>query len=103
MTIDTLIEHLKDAKSQIGGDCEVRFAQQPSWPFEYSIADCIVVDDDVRKNYETKAAIEEGIPMEDWEEWTHGRDFGYGDDCAYLVEGRQIGYLDEVAREEMGW
>jgi len=98
-----LIERLQEAKSWIGGDCEVRFAQQPSRPFEYSIADCVVVDDDVKREFETRSAIEEGIPMEDWDEWTNGRDFGYGDDCVYLVEGRQIGYLDEVAREEIGW
>ena len=102
MTIDMLIEYLEYAREEIGGDREVRFASQPHWPFEYSITDCKVVGEEVRKEYETQIAIEEGIPEEDIDDWRKGYSFD-GEDCVYLVEGRQLGYLDEVAKDEIGW
>jgi hypothetical protein len=69
MTVQELIEEL----NCVNPDAEIRFASQPSWPFEYSFSGPVEVED------------EEGFPT------------------VYLVEGRQIGYLPGQARDEIGW
>lgn len=78
MTVTELKEILED----MNPDAEVRFASQPSWPFEYDITDAI----------ETNQC--ECPP----------------DDCTcedevvvYLVEGSQLGYLPSEAKEAIGW
>lgn len=53
----------------------VRFASQPSWPFEYSISSEVYVKED-----------ESGEP-----------------EVIYLAEGTQLGYLPEDVREGLGW
>lgn len=62
-----LIEYLDD-------DVEIRFASQPSWPFEYD--------------------IDGGVEIEDEENNTT---------IFYLEEGRQIGYLPGNVKNELGW
>ena len=37
MTIAEMIEALESLQDDMGEDAEVLMAQQPSWPFEYSI------------------------------------------------------------------
>jgi hypothetical protein len=69
MTVQELIEEL----NYVNPDAEIRFASQPSWPFEYSFSGPVEVED------------EEGFPT------------------VYLVEGRQIGYLPGQAKDEIGW
>ena len=69
MTVQELIEEL----SYVNPDAEIRFASQPSWPFEYSFSGPVEVAD------------EDGLPT------------------VYLVEGSQLGYLPEEARDEIGW
>ena len=69
MTVQELIETL----NFMNPDSQIRFASQPSWPFEYSISDAVETED------------EEGFPT------------------VYLVEGHQIGYLPDNAKEEIGW
>ena len=54
----------------------VRFASQPSWPFEYSINGVVQTVVDNRGNEE---------------------------DIVYLEEGRQVGYLPKEAKDELGW
>ena len=71
---------LLDALQEMDPDTEIRFASQPSWPFEYSIHDIVIVDDEPEQD--------------DCEESTQ---------IVYLVEGRQIGYLPHEAKEEIGW
>ena len=73
MTVQELIEELK----YMDGDATVRFASQPSWPFEYSIYG--VVQTTVRDNEDNER------------------------DMVYLEEGRQVGYLPAEAKEELGW
>ena len=68
-TVSDLIEAL----NYMNPDSEIKFASQPSWPFEYSISNVIEVED------------EEGFPT------------------GYLVEGTQLGYLPEEAKDEIGW
>ena len=72
MTVRELIEELK----YMDGDATVRFASQPSWPFEYSINGVVQTIVDNRGNEE---------------------------DIVYLEEGRQVGYLPKEAKDELGW
>ena len=72
MTVEELIEELKF----YDGELEVRFASQPSWPFEYSISG--VIRTTIREHNNRYEAV-------------------------YLEEGRQLGYLPKEAKEELGW
>ena len=79
MTVRELIEELR----LFDQEAQVRFASQPSWPFEYSINGVVqaVVDKPDKHTYD-----------------------GYEtEDVVYLEEGRQIGYLPSGAKEELGW
>ena len=73
MTVRELIEELR----LMDQDAKVRFASQPSWPFEYSIYG--VVQTTVKDNKDNEI------------------------DMVYLEEGRQVGYLPAEAKEELGW
>ncbi len=73
MTVDELIQELK----YMDGDATVRFASQPSWPFEYSIYG--VVQTTVKDSRDNE------------------------EDIVYLEEGRQVGYLPKEAKDELGW
>ena len=72
MTVGELINELK----YMDEGATVRFASQPSWPFEYSINGVIQTIADNRGNEE---------------------------DIVYLEEGRQVGYLPKEAKDELGW
>jgi hypothetical protein len=74
MTVQELIEEL----NMMNPDAEVRFASQPSWPFENDINSVVSVE---VENSRTGEAVE----------------------IVYLEEGRQIGYLPGEAKEELGW
>jgi SpoU rRNA methylase family enzyme len=80
MVVQELIELLES----MNPESEVRFASQPSWPFEYSVSDVVEV-------------VEEGEEEEfdDREEDLQP--------VVYLVEGRQIGYLPGNVKDEIGW
>ena len=73
MTVGELINELK----YMDEGATVRFASQPSWPFEYSIYG--VVQTTVRDNEDNER------------------------DMVYLEEGRQVGYLPAEAKDELGW
>jgi len=78
MTAQELIEELEYAIERNGNqDVEVLIAQQPSWPFEYTIDQAVMVKDD---NEEPGGGLK-----------------------VYLGEGSQIGYLNEDASRELGW
>ena len=72
MTVGELINELK----YMDEGATVRFASQPSWPFEYSINGVVQTIVDNRGNEE---------------------------DIVYLEEGRQVGYLPSEAKDELGW
>ena len=80
MKIQDLIDALEEQKRIYGEQTEVRFAQQPSWPLEYSIDETVV-------------AFE---PSEDDNRET-------GEPIVYLAEADQIGYLPGAVSEELGW
>ena len=72
MTVGELIHELK----YMDEGATVRFASQPSWPFEYSINGVVQTIVDNKGNEE---------------------------DIVYLEEGRQVGYLPSEAKDELGW
>ena len=74
MTVRQLIEELEFMNQ----DAEIRFASQPSWPFEYSIDDVISVEIENRRTGEAEGVV-------------------------YLAEGRQLGYLPSEAKDDLGW
>ncbi len=73
MTVGELIHELK----YMDEGATVRFASQPSWPFEYSIYG--VVQTTVKDSRDNE------------------------EDIVYLEEGRQVGYLPKEAKDELGW
>jgi hypothetical protein len=74
MTVADLIYELE----QLNPEAQVRFASQPNWPFEYSIASVVQVEIEDRRTEEVVETV-------------------------YLEEGRQIGYLPVEAKDELGW
>jgi hypothetical protein len=76
ITVGELIEAL----GEFADDTEIRLAQQPSWPMEYGLQ-------------RTSPLVQ--APVAD----AHGGDT----DVVYLVEGAQLGYLPESARDQIGW
>ena len=86
MTVADLIAQLED----FDGECEVRFASQPSWPFEYSISDTLVEGGD-----DCEHCYGEGC------ETCGGR--GIQANVVYIAEGRQLGYLPGEVKNELGW
>ena len=79
MTLEELIEELQYLQqSGVPGDTAVRFASQPSWPFEYSINSVqeVQIDDEEADEPET---------------------------IIFLEEGRQLGYLPSEAKSMLGW
>ena len=92
MTLSELRQELDWMQEQAGedNDPEVRFAGQPNWPFEYSVASVIMVDPT-----EPGWGEEEGEEKLDFE--TTGKE------VVYLVEGSQLGYLPGNVKDECGW
>ena len=78
MTLTELKEMINDMIIEIGEEeaenVEVKYASQPSWPFENSIAPIMVFD------------LEQENP-----------------DVVYLAENRQLGYLPGTIKAELGW
>lgn len=77
MNVGKLMEFLKDLPE----DAEVRIAQQPSYPFEYSVADVVIIGGPLGAN-------------EDGED---------DEPVVYLTEGSQLGYLPGKVSREIGW
>jgi len=84
VTVEELIRLLKDCDR----DAEVRFASQPSWPFEYSVAD-------VHEHWPEPEPYPEGDDLE-------GEEFE-PEPVVYLVEGRQLAYLPGDVKRDLGW
>ncbi len=73
------VEELKDVLLTLPPEAEVRFAYQPSWPFEYDIDSAISV----------RVLDRDGEPTDE--------------SIIYLEEGRQIGYLPSNVKIELEW
>lgn len=79
-----IVEELISELQQMNPGSQVRFASQPSWPFEYSIDNVVSIakdEDEENENHEE--------PKEE--------------DIVYLVEGSQLGYLPGNVTKIIGW
>lgn len=86
MTIQDLISELQDMAEQYGEETEVRLAQQPQWPFEYSISNIVAVNINEPDEDEEEAEYDDDTEM-----------------IVYISEGSQLGYLPGVASRALGW
>lgn len=103
MTIQELIDQLEDMKDSVGENAEVRFASQPSWPFEYSIRDVHVLNKDERRQLAEEAMREDGMDEDEIRENFDEDELEFTEDVVYLEEGSQIGYLPDQAKQLIGW
>jgi len=101
MTVGRLMKMLES----IDPATEVRFASQPSWPFEYGIEGVYVVDmlgDD--DEYATLEPGEEDDYDSDAEQMENEPSFNEGGKIiVYLTESSQIGYLPGIVAQTIGW
>jgi hypothetical protein len=95
---------------------EVRLAMQPSWPFEYSVQNVAVVEDDryvslwvrddlhtylVARDGEDGKVCDDGNEYATHEEAERALEASKPEPVVYLYEGAQLGYLPSHARG--GW
>lgn len=83
MNVQDLISELQ----QFDPGSEVRFASQPSWPFEYSISAVITIEPEFNP---------------DDPDFDPDR-FDAQESVVYLAEGSQLGYLPREVKDELGW
>ena len=83
MTAQELVEKLQDHIDAYGPEAEVRLAEQPSYPFEYSILGC------------TDSLILGADPDDEDNEHPQTDEAGYPKEppVFYIVEGSQLGYF----------
>lgn len=81
MKLGRLIDLLEDLRDELGDEAEVHIAEQPSWPFEYTI-----------QGVASRGDVRDG--GEEGEEFTV-RDYQTVSDVI-LVAGRQLGYTDKA-------
>ena len=104
MTINDLIQTLTDLRDQNGddGDIDVRIAMQPSWPFEYSIGDVQLVNEDQDEEDENDGD-EGGGTMIGVEDARPSARPDAKPPVVYLAEGSQLGYLPGHVTSMLGW
>jgi len=111
MKIKDLIEQLEEI-AELNPNAEVRYASQPSYPFENSIREVLSWDKetmiDVEMENIQQAIEEEGAEPMSYEDTRAlaRENIEHGGDCTpvvYLAEGSQIGYLPEGPKEALGW
>jgi hypothetical protein len=105
MNVEELIERL----NEFDPAAPVRFASQPNWPLEYDIDNVVCVDLSDEENDEELQEIlsDDSLSPEEREEEiadarARRRDEGLTN-TVYLIEGRQIGYLEHAVAVEAGW
>lgn len=81
MQIIKTVGELIDALEGYDGDTPVRFAQQPSWPFEYTVGTVVCTPKD---------AEGDGTELTD-------------PPMVWIGEGEQVGYLPGNAADALGW
>lgn len=84
MTLSELIQELEWVKESLpdGADPEVLIAEQPNWPFEYSLAGVTLIDEN--------AVDEDGDPISE-------------EPVVFLAEGAQLAYLRGGVAAKLGW
>ena len=104
MTIGELIERLEEAKDAVGEDVKVRYASQPSWPFENNIREVHILGRFDRRELAIEAIQrEEDVDREEAEKSIDEDELDNTEDVVYLEEGFQIGYLPDEAKDHIGW
>jgi len=103
MTIGELIERLEEAKDALGEDVEVRYASQPSYPFDYNIREVHILGKDERREIAIEAMREDGMDEDEIKENFDEEELENTEDVVYLEEGFQIGYLPGEAKDHIGW
>jgi len=104
MNIDELIEELQHMKTMgCDGNTEVRFASQPSWPFEYSIAGIHSITPEERQRAAEEEMRESGMTDEEIAENLDYDEIVESRNVVYLEEGSQLGYLPGDVKEILGW
>lgn len=101
MNIRELIDELEQIAEEHGDDTEVRYASQPAWPFEYSIARVISTDDDPEGDWGDGGGPRRADDEDDDE--GDGETTPKGAVIAYLSEGTQLGYLPTAVKNQLGW
>ena len=111
MKITDLIEQLEEI-AELNPNAEVRYASQPSYPFENSIREVLSWDKETMIDAEIEG-IERCIKEDGEEPMSYEEikalareNLEYGGGCdpvVYLAEGSQIGYLPEGPTEALGW
>ena len=111
MKITDLIEQLEEI-AELNPNAEVRYASQPSYPFENSIREVLSWDKETMIDAEIegiqRCIKEDGEEPMSYEEIKalarENLEYGGGcDPVVYLAEGSQIGYLPEGPTEALGW
>ena len=103
MNIAELIEQLEEIKERVGEHAEVRYASQPSWPFENSIYGVYALTKEERKEIAIEAMREKGMDEDEIKENFDEDELEQEEDVVYLEEGSQIGYLPDEAKQLIGW
>lgn len=111
MTLQELINQLLELQSELGPneDPVVKIAQQPSWPFEYSIGDVVMTE-----LPETMTRAQFDALSEDEQERANDRAdndelvfIDEGEDMpervVFIAEGSQLGYLTSGVSKQLGW
>jgi hypothetical protein len=96
MIVQELIEELRACDPE----AEVRLAQQPSWPFEYSIGqirEVALVDDADLEAFDSFGDLSTDERAE------LNRRAKSAPRVIYIGEGRQLAYLPGAASRELGW
>ena len=98
MTLADLIQQLNDLAEELGSDTEVRLATGPSWPFENTLSQVVAVN--------LSEPVAELFGPEDDEDFGEEDEPNYPENdefVVYLSEGRQLGYLPDQAKSQLGW
>jgi DNA-binding transcriptional MerR regulator len=102
MTVGELKQILED----LDDDVEVRIAQQPRWPFEYSIGEVITCETNGDDIDECEAALERKDLTDDERAEAHEELERFKEDnkhVVYIAEREQIGYLPGNVTKALGW
>lgn len=95
MRLSELIAQLEDLRDMYPDlDPEVFLAQQPNWPFKYSVGQLVIVD----ANAEDRELWDNSTPEE-----REGQEEPQPDIEVYIGEGSQLAYLSGEASRELDW
>jgi hypothetical protein len=91
------VRDLIDMLENYPDETEVRIAEQPAWPFEYSISDLVEPDGSPEDddNYDHPERDNDVILPSNEDQLTPA--------IIYLIEGQQLGYLPGNISRQLRW